>query len=168
MQSKEGHRLRRNLCPSSSIDGSIRFLIAVAARYSLSRDQMDVTTAFLHGELQDEIYMKQPEAYTLVTDQNVFADSKKSLYGLKQASRCWSQKLDKALKTFGMAQAKYDPSIYHRSKNGQILIVAIYVDDLILVSNDNEGKQKLKTYLKSLFQMKDIGTANYILKMRIS
>lgn len=90
--------------------GSIRYLLAIATRHNLRIDQMDAVTAFLHGKLTDEIYMKQPELFTDGTDR--VCRLKKSLYGLKQASRVWNGELNKALRLFGMKRLESDSCIY--------------------------------------------------------
>jgi hypothetical protein len=138
---------------------SIRLLVALAAKYNLDIDQMDVTTAFLHPELKVEVYMELPEGHRLNGET---CRLNKSIYGLKQASRAWNKKLDKQLKEFGFSQSSFDPCVYFKITNGKILIIAVYVDDLLLLSNDSKEKRKLKLNL-----MKGLGEAHYCLGIRI-
>lgn len=145
---------------------SIRFLIALAAEYDLEIDQMDAVTAFLHGELKEDIFMTQPQLFEDGTPR--VCKLKKSLYGLKQASRVWNKKLDASLKNFGMTCSRVDSCIYYRVNGNEMLIVAVYVDDLMIFSNDSEMKNKLKQSLMNEFKMKDIGKAQYILGIRIT
>lgn len=86
---------------------SIRFLLSIAAKYNMQVDQMDAVTAFLHGELEEDIFMLQPEGFADGSDK--VCRLKKSLYGLKQASRVWNAKLNEALIDFGLTRSKYDP-----------------------------------------------------------
>lgn len=144
---------------------SIRFLLAMAAKYDLEIDQMDAVSAFLQGDLTEKIYMVQPECFAKGAKVCCL---KKSLYGLKQASRVWNEKLDSALKSFGMEQSVVDPCIYFKSENGCILIVAVYVDDILIFSNNLKLKNKLKNNLKNNFEMKDIGEVKNILGMQIT
>lgn len=146
--------------------GSIRYLIAIAAKCNLMIDQMDAVTAFLHGDLSDEIYMRQPELFDDGTGR--VCRLNKSLYGLKQASCVWNQKLDAALKHFGLIATKSDACVYHILRDRSILVVAVYVDDVIIISNDIELKNALKNHLSNKFKMKDMGPAKFVLGMRIT
>src|ERR1043165_4987933 len=143
---------------------SIRLLIALAAKYELDIHQMDVTTAFLYPELEEEIYMELPNGYRL---NNRTCRLNKSIYGLKQASRAWNKKLDKLLKDLGFVQSNFDTCIYYKSENGKILIIAVYVDDLLIFSNNKKEKQKLKADLMKRLKMKDLGEAHYCVGIHI-
>lgn len=110
---------------------SLRYLFALAAKHNLYVDQMDAVTAFLQGDLEEEIYMEQPPCFEQPGEGPKVCRLNKALYGLKQSSRVWNAKLDTALKKLGMKQSKYDPCLYHKINNGKILFVAIYVDDLM-------------------------------------
>ena len=143
---------------------SIRLLMALGAKYDLDIDQMDVTTAFLHPDLDEEIYMELPEGYKLNGD---ICQLKKSIYGLKQASRAWNKKLDKLLKDFRFKQSNFDPCVYYKINNGKILIIAVYVDDLIILSNDQKQKRNLKARLMKQLKMKDLGEIHYCLGIRV-
>ena len=96
---------------------SIRTLIALSVQDGLKLHQMDVTTAFLNGDLDGEIYMKQPEGFA-----SEGQELKKSIYGLKQAPRCWNAVLDVQLKKMGFSQSTSDPCIYKSSEEEPFLI----------------------------------------------
>lgn len=145
---------------------SIRMLLALAVKFDLQIDQMDAVTAFLHGELVEEIFMAQPEEFSDGT--NKVCRLNKSLYGLKQASRVWNNQLDGALKAMGFARCISDTCIYHKIQGDKILIVAVYVDDLVILSNNATMKNELKRELHRQFHMKDLGTASHVLGMRIT
>ena len=144
---------------------SIRFLLSLAAKHDLDLDQMDVVTAFLHPKLEEQIYMELPEN---TQSKHQFCRLNKSIYGLKQASRVWYQELDKTLCKLGLQRAKSDPCIFFKSDSESLLIVAVYVDDLLILSNSKNDKQHLKNELKQTFKMKDLGEAHHILGMRIN
>lgn len=133
---------------------SIRFLLALAAKHDLKIDQMDVVTAFLQGDLNEEVYMVQPKEFRKGTQACLL---KKSLYGLKQASRQWNIKVDAAIKSIGLTQSKVDPCVYYSRQDGRMLFQAIYVDDLLIFSNNETLIEEIKTALKSNFKMKDLG-----------
>src|ERR1700733_3648096 len=143
---------------------SIRLLMALAAQYDLDIDQMDVTTAFLHPELDEEIYMELQRGFRL---NGKTCRLKKSIYGLKQASRAWNKKLDKLLKELRFAQSNFDTCIYYNRENGKILIIAVYVDDLLILSNNKKEKQNLKADLMKRLKMKDLGEAHYCVGIHI-
>lgn len=142
---------------------SIRFLMALAVQYDLGIHQMDAITAFLQGDLDEEIYMEQPEGYNDGTGR--VCKLRKAVYGLKQAGRQWNIKLDAALKTFGLTKSKMDPCIYF---SGDLcLLVAIYVDDFLLFYKDEEKLRAIKDFLNREFQMKDIGPAKNCIGIKI-
>ena len=92
---------------------------------------MDVSTAFLNGEIKDGVYMAQPEDFVEKGKENFVCKLNKSIYGLKQAPRCWNVALDFYLKEIGFKQSESDPCIYLRN-NGELFVIAVYVDDLLL------------------------------------
>lgn len=144
---------------------SIRLLMALTVKFELTIEQMDVVTAFLHGDIKETIYMKQPEGFDDKTGR--VCRLIKALYGLKQASREWNNKLNKVLLAAGFKRCKSDPCIYIRRLGDSVVIVAVYVDDLLIFYNNTEWKDELKSILKQHFKMTDLGLANNVLGMRI-
>lgn len=144
---------------------SVRYLIALAARYNLDIDQMDAITAFLQGDLENEIYMTQPELYEEGTKVCLL---QKSIYGLKQASRQWNLKLDGVLQKIGLTRSKIDPCIYYCIKQSTMIFVAVWVDDLIIFTNSNNLKSDIKEKLKKEFHMKDLGEAKQFIGININ
>ena len=123
---------------------------------------MDVHNAFLHGDLNEEVYMKLPPGFTH-SDPSKVCILRKSLYGLRQAPRCWFEKLTNALTEFGFAQSYSDYSLFTYTKGSKEVRVLIYVDDLVIASNDIEFFVKFKAYLGECFKMKDLGKLKYFL-----
>ena len=142
----------------------IRLLLAFAVKYNLSIDQMDVITAFLNPELEEDVYVVLPAGYRY---EGEICKLKKSIYGLKQASRAWNKEIDKVLKGSGLKQSSQDPCIYFEVHDDLFLIVVLYVDDLLITSNDNSKKLSLKNSLMATFKMKDLGEAHFCLGMKI-
>ena len=150
---------------------SIRTVLAIANQLDLDIHQMDVKSAFLNGELHEDIYMKQPEGFVDEINPSKVCRLKKSLYGLKQSARCWNQVIDKYLKSSGYIQSDADACIYYKHKtiNGKkiIVIIAVYVDDTIICSNDTATLKSEKKNLSDQFEMDDRGELHYILGMAV-
>lgn len=145
---------------------SLRFLLSLAAQYNLDIEQLDAVSAFLQGDVEEEIYMVQPEAF--VENPSKVCRLNKALYGLKQASRLWNKKLDGALKEIGFYQSSLDPCVYFQIKDQLRTYIAVYVDDSMIFSNDLELKRFLKNELFRRFHMKDLGEATFCLGLRIT
>lgn len=146
---------------------TIRYLLALAVKHDLDVEQMDAVTAFLQGELSDEvIYMELPRGFAGTSKQ--VCRLRKALYGLKQSSRVWNNQLDQALKKFGLEQSKVDPCLYFRIDGENMIFVTIYVDDFMIFTNNAKLKQKLKSFLHNCFKMKDLDEANFCLGLRIT
>ena len=143
--------------------GSIRTLLATAAQRGMHVHQMDVHTVFLNGELEEDIYMFQPEGFVVEGKEELVCHLHRSLYGLKQTPRCWNKELTCHLLDSGFQQSKADPCVYFRWKDGHLYIVSIYVDDLILVVDLLKDLVKTKEELSARFKMKDLGQLRYCL-----
>lgn len=142
---------------------SLRFLFALATKYGLKCYQLDAITAFIQGEVTEDIYMSQPEGYKDGTTR--VCKLNRALYGLKQAGRLWNLKLDSALNKFGLKKCKSDPCIYFTCERD--IFVAIYVDDFLIFFKDNDKLNEVKYYLNKTFMMKDVGPVESCLGMRI-
>lgn len=144
---------------------SLRYLLALAVKYDLDICQMDAVSAFLQGDVEEEIYMKQPPLYE---SSEKVCRLKKSLYGLKQASRQWNKKLDSTLKEMGLSQTKLDPCIYYKIEDDRNMIfMAIYVDDILIFTNNQNMKSHVKAELHKKFKMKDLGDLCYCIGIHI-
>ena len=142
---------------------SIRTILAYAVEKRMKIHQMDVITAFLNGDLNEDIYMEQPPGYVQEGKEKLVCKLKKSLYGLKQSPRCWNEKLTQHVKSLGFEESGADPCIFTRRKNQKVEIIAIYVDDLIAITETDEEMRRLKKSLTSTFKMKDLGELYYCL-----
>ena len=143
--------------------GSIRALLAIAAKRKMFVHQMDVHTAFLNGKLDEDIYMSQPEGFEVEGKEDMVCHLHRSLYGLKQSPRCWNKELSCHLLKSGFQQSKADPCVLFQWKNGKLNVISIYVDDLIHVVDLMEDLQKTKADLSARFKMKDLGQLRYCL-----
>lgn len=129
---------------------SIRTILAIAAAERMHKIQIDVETAFLNGTLEKEVYMEQPKGFEDGTGR--VCKLQKSLYGLKQAARCWNSRLVEILREIGMYQTKSDPSVFINKDRS--IIIAIFVDDGIIVSKDKENIAKIIRHLKRKVEVK--------------
>ncbi|KAL6565862.1 hypothetical protein OROHE_004917 [Orobanche hederae] len=146
---------------------TIRVFLAIAATKNWELHQMDVHNAFLHGDLDEEVYMKLPLGFES-SDPNLVCRLRKSLYGLKQAPRCWFAKLVTALKGYGFLQSYSDYSLFTYAKDGIQLNVLVYVDDLIISGNHSVALRSFKAYLSDCFRMKDLGPLKYFLGIEVA
>ena len=144
---------------------NLRALLSLAAVEDWDIYQMDVKTAFLHGELDEEIYMLAPEG--MLYPKGTILKLKKSLYGLKQAPRQWHKALDGFIKSKGFTRCHIDQSIYVRGSGSTATIIAVYVDDILVFGHDNVLISQFKTELNSKFQIEDLGQVKNILGMEV-
>lgn len=145
---------------------NLRLLIAIAVEHKLYMHQMDVTTAYLNGDLHDDVFMKQPE-YFETKSANIVLKLKKSLYGLKQSGREWNLKLDNVLKEIGFVPCESEPCLYTRHEQQKLNFIAVYVDDLILACSDKHDLDAIKHQISSKFKIVDQGPLNYFLGMEV-
>ena len=133
---KAGQDDDETFCPVIQFE-SIHSIIAMAAQNGMLLHQMDVTSAFLNGNLEEEVYMKQPEGFEVKGKEHLVCKLKRSLYGLKLAPRCWNMTLDHQLKKMGFVQASSDPCLYINSE-GELFVIAVYVDDMVLATKSKK------------------------------
>jgi hypothetical protein len=142
---------------------SYKILLALAAHYDLDVHQMDVKSAFLYGDLDEEIYLNLPDGFQDQGDEDMVCRLLKSLYGLKQAPRVWAKVLREFLVKYGLARLESDHCIYV----GKNLIIAIYVDDILILSKNKRSLRQMKDELKKRFKMTDLGPAKQYLGIEI-
>ncbi|KAL0427096.1 UNVERIFIED_CONTAM: Retrovirus-related Pol polyprotein from transposon RE2 [Sesamum latifolium] len=145
----------------------VRTFLAVVVARGWAFHQMDVHNAFLHGDLDEEVYMQLPPGFSISTPGKV-CRLRKSLYALRQAPRNWFAKLTGALKSFGFQQSYADYSLFTYERQDVSLHVLIYVDDLIITGNNLATLSKFKDYLSHCFHMKDLGLLKYFLGIEIA
>lgn len=147
--------------------GTVRLFLDIAAKQGWIVHQMDVHNAFLHGDLDEEVYMKLPPGFQ-TADRNKVCRLHKSLYGLKQAPRCWFAKLSSALLEYGFEQSLGDYSLFTYEKGTTRLHILVYVDDLIIAGSIVKATESFKAYLSSCFHMKDLGDLKYFLGIEVA
>jgi hypothetical protein len=147
---------------------SIRVLISIAAIYNLTLHQMDVKTAFLNGDLEEEIYMEQPEGFVIHGQEEKVCKLDKSLYGLKQAPKQWHEKFDNLMLSNGFKVNESDKCIYYKFENGTCTFMCLYVDDLLIFRSNISTVNAVKSLLCKNFDMKDLREASVILRIKIT
>lgn len=164
---KEGIDYKETFSPVSS-KNAFRIIMALVAHFDLELHQMDVKTAFLNGDIEETIYMKKPE---MVTDSNqtsqLVCKLKKSIYGLKQASRQWYLKFNQVILSFGFEINLGEDCVYHKFSGSRFIFLVLYVDDILLASNDKDLLKDTKKFLSNKFEMKDLGEASFVLGIQI-
>ena len=151
---------------------SLRILLAIATIKNYEIEHLDVQTAFLNAKLKEEIYMNQPEFYERKSrsGKELVCKLNKSIYGLKQASNEWNKEISNTIKSFNFNQSKSDTCVYWKqSINNNIIILAIFVDDIIAIHSvqDNDEWDEIKEKFKKKYKIKDNKNANFILGMKI-
>lgn len=145
---------------------SIRYLAALAAKYDMKIHQMDAVSAYLNGILKETIYMEQPEGFRDAS--NKVCKLNRSIYGLKQSGRVWNETINKELIDMGFVQGEVDQCVYSKVTDEKKIYIAIYVDDVIIFSNDENEINSVKNTLSRTFKMKDMGEVSNVLGMTIS
>jgi len=163
---KDGIDYKETFSPVSKKD-SLRIILALVAHYDLELHQMDVKTAFLNGDLEEEIYMDQPEGFVSTGKENMVCKLKKSIYGLKQASRQWYIKFNDTITSYGFVENTIDRCIYMKVNGSMFVILVLYVDDILLATNNVAMLHDEKKFLSNNFEMKDMGEASYVIGIEI-
>jgi len=128
---------------------------------------MDVKTAFLNGELDEEIYMDQPDGYVVEGQEGKVCKLLKFLYGLKQAPKQCHEKFDKILTSAGFIVNEADKCVYYRFGGGQEVIMCLYVDDILVFETNLYVIEEVKNFLSQSFEMKDMGVVDVIMNIKI-
>ena len=146
---------------------TVRIVLSIATNLEWDLWQMDVKNAFLQGELEDEVYMLPPPGLEhLVKPGNVLR-LKKAIYGLKQSPRAWYKKLSTTLNGRGFRKSELDHTLFTLVTPSGIIVILVYVDDLIITGSDKAGIKATKEFLKSVFDIKDLGEMKYFLGIEI-
>ncbi|KAI5354358.1 hypothetical protein L3X38_007253 [Prunus dulcis] len=147
---------------------TVRLILSLASMNKWQLRQLDVKNAFLHGDLEEEVFMKQPQGFADPRYPDFVCKLKKSLYGLKQAPRAWNAKFTGYLPAIGFQPSQSDPSLFVRHSNYEVVILLLYVDDIILTGSNEKMVQLVVDELSSVFEMKDLGKLKFFLGLQVS
>ncbi|TYJ99758.1 gag/pol protein [Cucumis melo var. makuwa] len=142
-------------------------LLSIATFYDYEIWQMDVKTPFLNGNLEESIFMSQPEGFITQGQEQKVCKLNRSIYGLKQASRSWNIRFDTTIKSYDFDQNVNEPCVYKKINKGKVAFLVLYVDDFLFIGNDVGYLTDIKNWLAVQFQMKDLGEAQYVLGIQI-
>lgn len=146
---------------------SLRTLFALAVEMDLKMRHLDVDTAFLNGDLEEEVFMEQPQGFVKKGQEAQVCLLQKSLYGLKQAPRVWNRMLDKTLLKLGFEKTPSEPCVYKKLFGIELVILAVFVDDIIVFYQNEITFDTVKHVLKNIFSIKDLGELKYYLGLNI-
>eukprot|EP00250_Pteridium_aquilinum_P019822 c24589_g1_i1 orf=892-4791(+) len=146
---------------------SIRILFALVAALDLELHHLDVQTAFLHGDLPDDIYMEQPPHYISKENPTFVCKLHRSLYGLKQSPRLWFQRFNNFMLSHGYTRLQSDANIYIRHTSSSLLVVALYVDDIPIIGSSESVIAEAKAELAAAFSITDLGPLTYFLGLQV-
>jgi hypothetical protein len=146
---------------------SIRTILALAALNDYHLRSIDISTAFLNGDLEEDIYMQQPPGFEQFGPEYV-CKLNKSLYGLKQAARQWNKKLHSTLLSLDYKRLESDRSVYIYAKNGILVLIPIFIDDITLASNSQTTLDNTVEELASHFKLRDLGETSFLLGIKIT
>lgn len=148
---------------------TLRLLFALSIKLGLEITHLDVATAFLNGFLKEKVFMMLPDGFkTSENTKNKVLKMNRAIYGLKQASRAWYERIDLFLCNLGYHKSELEPCLFTKSDGNSITIIALYVDDFFVFSNDSVETEDLKTKLGTNFKIKDLGRVRQCLGMRVN
>jgi len=147
---------------------TIRLILAITAQYSWNVFQLDVKSAFLNGDLKEDIYVQQPNGFVKKGEEEKVYKLKKAFYGLKPAPRAWYNKIKAYFVQNGFDRCLCEHTLFRKSKEGgKILIVSLYVDDLIHTGNDGSMCDEFRRSMMTNFDMLDLGKMRYFLGIEV-
>ena len=147
---------------------TVRTLISCATIFGWPLHQLDVKNAFLHGDLQEEVYMEIPPGFMNKQTSGKVCRLKKSLYGLKQTPRAWFDRFRRAICDMGYTQCNGDHTVFYKHRGSYITILAVYVDDIVIIGDDVEEITCLTKRLGDTFEVKDLGQLRHFLGIEIA
>jgi hypothetical protein len=163
---KKGIDFDEVFAPVARLD-TVRLFLAMAANRGWQVHHLDVKSAFLHGELEEEVYVSQPEGYVVEGKEQYVLKLSKALYGLRQAPRAWNVRLDRSLKKLKFRRCASEQAVYTRGVGKNAIILGVYVDDLIITGEDPVEIKEFKEQMTKEFEMSDLGLLSYYLGIEV-
>lgn len=161
---KEGIDFAETYAPVARLQ-TIRVLLALGNVHGLLIDHLDVKTAFLHGDLNEDVYMKAPQGIDVPKDKVL--KLRKSLYGLKQAPRCWNLKFHEVMLKLGFNRSDTEPCLYIKSTTDCVSIIVVYVDDMLFLGSNRQEMDLIKRQMCEEFELKDLGAVENFMGLKV-
>uniref|UniRef100_A0ABD2WAX0 Reverse transcriptase Ty1/copia-type domain-containing protein n=1 Tax=Trichogramma kaykai TaxID=54128 RepID=A0ABD2WAX0_9HYME len=165
---KNSYKLKETYAPVSRLS-TIRTALAVINKLDLDAVQLDVKTAFLNGNLEDEIYMEIPDRLEIEgNNRSKVCKLQRTIYGLKTSPKIWNQRFTAEVEKLGLEKDLHEPCLFTWRKKGKVALLILYVYDIILASNCKQKLQEIKNTLCNTFEMKDLEEPSRYLGMEIT
>ena len=146
---------------------TVRSIISLVAHHRWKLRQLDIKNALLHGDLEEEVYMKPPQGFVDQSQPDHVCKLVQSLYGLKQAPRAWNSKFTGYLPAMGFQMSQSDNSLFVKYDGTDAIALLLYVDDIILIGSSSTKVQPVIQELGDVFELKDMGKLSYIMGLQI-
>ncbi|KAK8943245.1 hypothetical protein KSP39_PZI009083 [Platanthera zijinensis] len=147
---------------------SLRILLSLVVFHQWTLHQLDIKNVFLHGFLDEEVYMEQPPGFVVEGERTKVCRLLASLYGLKQSPRAWFARFRAVVTQFRLIKSTKDSSLFYQNSSAGTILLLVYVDDIVITGSNSEGISNLKAFLHSNFQTKDLGTLRYFLGIEVT
>jgi len=148
---------------------SVRLFLSMAAMRHWPLYQFDIKNAFLHGDLEEEVYLEQPPGFVPQGEcRGYVCRLHKALYGLKQSPRAWFGRFSNVVQQYGMIRSEADHSVFYKCSPNKYIYLVVYVDDIVIIGDDHDGIARLKHHLVQYFQVKDLGRLRYFLGIEVA
>lgn len=147
---------------------TLRLLVALSVKLKLEACHLDVSTAFLNGKLKEKVFMSIPEGMKVSNKNKKVLLLNRAVYGLKQASRTWYERVELFFAHLGYVKCKLEPCLFIKSQKDILVIIALYVDDFFIFSNNVQEANLVKTRLSTEFKIKDLGQLKHCLGMSVN
>ena len=145
----------------------VRLFFSLVATHNWDFHQLDIKNAFLHGDLQEEVYMEQPSGFVAQGEIGKVCRLRKSLYGLKKSHRAWFGQFIQAVEKFGLQKSKSNHFVFYQNSSSSIILLVVYMDDIVINGSDSTGIPSLKSFLHGHFHTKDLGMLKYFLGVEV-
>lgn len=147
---------------------TVRMLLALAAHRRWKVYHLDVKSAFLNGDIHEDVYVEQPRGFEVCGEEHKVYKLRKALYGLKQAPRSWYSKIDSHFLDWGFQRSSNEHTLYCKTNQaGDTLVVCIYVDDIVFMSSSHSMLKEFKDDMMKNFEMSDLGAMSYFLGLEV-
>lgn len=146
---------------------TVRLLLALPAKNCWQVHHLDVKTAFLNGEINEDVFVAQPVGFEKHGQEHLVYKLRKALYGLRQAPRAWYAKLNQCLKGLGFKRCPYENAVYTKGEGKDCLVIAVYVDDILVTGASVENVEDFKRQMGKKFDMTNLGKLSYYLGIEV-